>query len=48
MVVAWTRQGQVATVPPLLVQPVAAADAGEVLADRDGRPTRPCHRPRRT
>ena len=32
MVVGWTRQGQVATVPPLLVQPVAAADVGEVLA----------------
>jgi uncharacterized protein YbjT (DUF2867 family) len=33
MVVAWTRQGQVATVPPLLVQPVAAADVGDVLAE---------------
>jgi uncharacterized protein YbjT (DUF2867 family) len=31
-VVAWTRQGQVATLPPLLVQPVAAADVGETLA----------------
>jgi uncharacterized protein YbjT (DUF2867 family) len=27
------RQGGVATVPPLLVQPVAAADVGEVLAE---------------
>jgi uncharacterized protein YbjT (DUF2867 family) len=33
MVVAWTRQGEVATVPPLLVQPVAAADVGDVLAE---------------
>jgi uncharacterized protein YbjT (DUF2867 family) len=32
-VVQWTRQGQVATVPPLLVQPVAAADVGDVLAE---------------
>jgi uncharacterized protein YbjT (DUF2867 family) len=32
-VVEWTRQGQVATVPPLLVQPVAAADVGAVLAE---------------
>jgi len=32
-VVQWTRQGQVATVPPLLVQPIAAADVGEVLAE---------------
>jgi hypothetical protein len=29
----WTRQGQVATVPPLLVQPVAASDVGEILAE---------------
>jgi uncharacterized protein YbjT (DUF2867 family) len=33
MVVTWTRQGQVATVPPLLVQPIAAADVGDVLAE---------------
>ena len=33
MVVAWTRQGQVATVPPLLVQPIAAADVADVLAE---------------
>ena len=32
-VVGWSRQGQVAIVPPLLVQPVAAADVGEVLAE---------------
>ena len=33
MVVEWTRDVQAATVPPLLVQPVAAADVGEVLAE---------------
>lgn len=33
MVVEWTRQGDVATVAPLLVQPVAAFDAGKVLAE---------------
>lgn len=33
MVVEWTRAGVVATVPPALVQPVAAADVGEVLAE---------------
>jgi uncharacterized protein YbjT (DUF2867 family) len=32
-VVAWTRQGHVATLPPLLVQPVAAADVGDALAE---------------
>lgn len=32
-VVGWMRQGDVATVPPLLLQPVAAADVGEVLAE---------------
>jgi uncharacterized protein YbjT (DUF2867 family) len=32
-VVGWTHVGQVATVPPLLVQPVAAADVGDVLAE---------------
>ena len=31
-VVAWTRKGAVAMVPPLLVQPVAASDVGGVLA----------------
>ncbi len=33
MVVEWTRQGSVATVPPLLVQPMAASDVGDVLAE---------------
>jgi uncharacterized protein YbjT (DUF2867 family) len=33
MVIGWTRQGQVATVPPLLVPPIAAADVGDVLAE---------------
>lgn len=33
MVVGWTRRGDVATVPPLLVQPVAASDVGWVLAE---------------
>jgi uncharacterized protein YbjT (DUF2867 family) len=31
MVVGWTRRGQVATVPPLLIQPVAVADVADVL-----------------
>src|SRR5690606_25936380 len=31
MVVSWTRRGDVATLPPLLVQPVAAADVGTIL-----------------
>lgn len=33
MVVGWTRRGQVATVPPLLVQPVAVADVADVLVE---------------
>ena len=33
MVVGWTRQGDVAIVPPLLIQPVAASDVGRVLAE---------------
>jgi uncharacterized protein YbjT (DUF2867 family) len=33
MVVGWTRQGDVATVPPLLVQPVAAKDVAEALIE---------------
>jgi len=33
MVVNWVRQGEVAVVPPLLLQPVAAADVGDVLAE---------------
>jgi len=32
MVVSWTRRGGVAEVPPLLVQPAAAADVGEAVA----------------
>ena len=32
MVVSWTRRGSVAEVPPLLVQPAAAADVGDALA----------------
>src|SRR5205085_2322618 len=44
MVVAWTLRGDTAVVPPLLVQPVAAADVGDVLAELvvgppDGRAT---------
>ena len=33
MVVGWTQRGRVATVPPLLVQPVAVADVAEVLVE---------------
>jgi uncharacterized protein YbjT (DUF2867 family) len=33
MVVGWTRQGEEAMVPPILVQPVAAADVADVLAE---------------
>lgn len=33
MVAGWTRQGDSAIVPPLLVQPVAASDVGQVLAE---------------
>lgn len=33
MVVGWTRKGDVAEIPPILVQPVAAADVGHVLAE---------------
>jgi uncharacterized protein YbjT (DUF2867 family) len=32
MVASWTRTGDVAAVPPLLVQPIAAADVGDALA----------------
>jgi uncharacterized protein YbjT (DUF2867 family) len=32
-VVSWTRAGDAAALPPLLVQPVAAADVGDVLAE---------------
>jgi uncharacterized protein YbjT (DUF2867 family) len=40
MVVGWTRQGDVAEIPPILVQPVAAADVGQVLAEIAGGPSR--------
>lgn len=33
MVAGWTRQGDIATLPPLLVQPVAAVDVAQVLAE---------------
>jgi len=33
MVVAWTRQGDTATVAPALVQPVAASDVADVLVE---------------
>jgi uncharacterized protein YbjT (DUF2867 family) len=33
MLVDWTLQGGVATLPPLLVQPIAASDVGDVLAE---------------
>ena len=32
MVVSWTRHGQTAVIPPLLVQPVAVSDVADVLA----------------
>ena len=37
-VVGWVRNGDSATLPPLLIQPVAASDVGEVLAELAGRP----------
>lgn len=33
MVVEWTREGDEATVPPLLVQPVAVDDVAEALVE---------------
>ena len=33
MVVGWNRQGDTASVPPLLMQPVAARDVGKALAE---------------
>lgn len=33
MVVGWTRHGDVATVPPLLVQPVAVSDVAQLLVE---------------
>jgi uncharacterized protein YbjT (DUF2867 family) len=32
-VVGWMRQGDVAAIPPLLLQPLAASDVGEALAE---------------
>jgi uncharacterized protein YbjT (DUF2867 family) len=40
MVVSWTRQGQTAVIPPLLVQPVAVADVADLLATTATAPTR--------
>ena len=40
MVVGWTRDGDTATIPPLLVQAIAAADVGEVLAEVAAGPPR--------
>lgn len=33
MVVGWLRQGDTVTLPPLLLQPVAVSDVGDVLAE---------------
>jgi uncharacterized protein YbjT (DUF2867 family) len=33
MVASWTRRDDVAVVPPLLVQPVAASEVGDILAE---------------
>jgi uncharacterized protein YbjT (DUF2867 family) len=33
MMVEWTRQGDIALVPPVLLQPVAVGDVGEVIAE---------------
>jgi uncharacterized protein YbjT (DUF2867 family) len=33
MVLSWTRQGDVARLPPLLLQPIAASEVGEALAE---------------
>ena len=38
MVVGWTRTGDEAAIPPLRIQPVAAAEVGEVLAEIAGGP----------
>ena len=40
MVVSWTRHGQTAVIPPLLVQPVAVADVADVLATTATAPAR--------
>ncbi|HVV30398.1 MAG TPA: NmrA family transcriptional regulator [Mycobacteriales bacterium] len=33
MIVGWTRQGDLASVPPLLMQPIAPLDVAEILAE---------------
>ena len=40
MVVSWTRQGQTAVIPPLLVQPVAVSDVADVVATSAAAPAR--------
>jgi uncharacterized protein YbjT (DUF2867 family) len=40
MVVGWTRQGQTAVIPPLLVQPVAVSDVAAILATSVEAPAR--------
>ena len=40
MVVSWTRQGQTAVIPPLLVQPVAVSDVADVVATSAVSPAR--------
>ena len=48
MVVSWTRHGQTAVIPPLLVQPVAVSDVADVLATTATAPAAiRHHRPRR-
>ena len=44
MVAGWTRDGDVASVPPLLMQPIAVADVAGVLVRRRDRPRVPGHR----
>jgi uncharacterized protein YbjT (DUF2867 family) len=39
-VVSWLRSGDSATIPPLLMQPIAAADVGAVLAELAVQPPR--------
>jgi uncharacterized protein YbjT (DUF2867 family) len=39
-IIGWTRHGDVATLPPLLLQPMAAADIGQVLAEVASNPPR--------
>ena len=40
MVVSWTRQGQTAVIPPLLVQPVAVSDVADVVVTSVAAPAR--------